>query len=594
MREEIKKLIQKALKNLEIPESDFSIEHPEDFNNGDYSTNAVLTLNKENLNKIFINLIKNFTPDDYAIKKKIFGGEITGERKGTPKDLAEFIKTELDKNLPKEISKVEVAGAGFINFYLSREFFEDSVKDILEKGENWGKNKKGNNKKVIVEYSSPNIAKPFTVGHLRSTIIGDSIARILTFSGFDVIRDNHLGDWGTQFGKLIVAIKRWGNLEEIEKSDTPIKLLVDLYVKFHDEAEKEPTLEDEARASFAKLEKKNKEAIDIWKRCIEISKKEFDRIYKKLNVTPFDTMYGESFFEDKMAIVIDEIKEKKIGKESEGAFIIEFEENKKIPPLLLLKKDGSSLYALRDLAADKWRKKEYGKDIKIINEVGSEQKGYFEQIIEAEKMLGYFTEGQRVHVAHGLYRFPEGKMSTRKGKVIWLEDIINEAEKRAGEINEETKEIVAIGALKFNDLKRDSLRDILFDWEEILNIKGDSGTYLQYATTRANSILEKAKEFKLETKNSKLEPIPAEVIDLEKYLYQFPEIVEYSYESLQPHHIATYLTKLASSFNTFYGNTKILESGNKYMTYHLSLVKAFYQTMKNGLWLLGIEIPEKM
>jgi arginyl-tRNA synthetase len=563
MKEQIEKLIKEALKNLEIQDVSFSIEHPEDFKNGDYSTNVAMVCAKQ--------------------------------LKINPKELAEKIVIEL-KGLPKQgfggIEKVEIAGPGFINFYLSREFFTESVDDILKKGENWGKNKKGNNKKVIVEYSSPNIAKPFTVGHLRSTIIGDSIAKILTFSGFDVVRDNHLGDWGTQFGKLIIAINRWGNLNEIEKSEMPIKLLVDLYVKFHDEAEKDITLEDEARAAFAKLEKKDKEAIDIWKRCIEISKKEFDRIYKKLKITPFDTMYGESFFEDKMATVIEDVKEKNIGKESEGAFIVEFAEDKNLSPLLLLKKDGSSLYSLRDLAADKWRKKEYGDDIKIINEVGAEQTEYFRQIFETEEMLGYFKKGDRVHIAHGLYRFSDGKMSTRKGNVIWLEDIINEAEKRAGEINEETKEMVAIGALKFNDLKRDSLKDILFNWEEILNIKGDSGTYLQYTAVRSNSILNKAKDFNQKTNIQN--PTPTEITDLEKYLYQFPEVVEYSYESLQPHHIATYLTKLASEFNTFYGNTQILVEGNKYMAYHLNLIKAFTQTMKNGLWLLGIEIPERM
>jgi arginyl-tRNA synthetase len=561
MKEKIQKLIQQVLKNLEIQDAGFSIEHPEDFKNGDYSTNVAMVCAKQ--------------------------------LKTNPKELAEKIVSELSARQGlADIEKIGVAGPGFINFYLSREFFTDSVNNILNEGDNWGKNNEGNNKKVIVEYSSPNIAKPFTVGHLRSTIIGDSIAKILTFSGFDVIRDNHLGDWGTQFGKLIIAINRWGNLNEIEKSETPIKLLVDLYVKFHDEAKKDATLEDEARAAFARLEKKDKEAIDIWKRCIEISKKEFDRIYKKLNITPFDTMYGESFFEDKMASVIDDVKEKNIGKESEGAFIVEFRDEKNLSPLLLLKKDGSSLYALRDLAADKWRKKEYGDDIKIINEVGAEQTEYFKQIFEAEEMLGYFKKGDRVHIAHGLYRFAEGKMSTRKGNVIWLEDIINEAEKRAGEINEETKEVVAIGALKFNDLKRDSLKDILFNWEEILNIKGDSGTYLQYTAVRANSILNKAKEFdqKPNTKNQ----TPTETIDLEKYLYQFGEVVEYSYESLQPHHIATYLTKLASEFNTFYGNTQILVEDNKYMAYHLDLIKAFSQTMKNGLWLLGIETPEKM
>ena len=405
-----------------------------------------------------------------------------------------------------------------------------------------------------------------------------------------------MGDWGTQFGKLIVAVKRWGDLRDIEKSENPIKLLVDLYVKFHDEAENDKTLEDEARNWFLKLEKKDIEATDIWKRCIVLSKKEFERIYKKLNISPFDTTYGESFYEDKMQSVLKDVKEKKLGRESEGAFIIEFEEQKKKPPLLLLKKDGSSLYGLRDLAADKWRKSEYGEDIKIINEVGGEQTGYFEQIIEAEKMLGYFSAGQRVHVAHGLYRFPEGKMSTRKGNVIWLEDIINEAEKRAGDINEETKEVVAIGALKFNDLKRESLKDIIFNWEEILNIKGDSGTYLQYTAVRANSILIKAIKDGPWGNSLKDRPyeIPAEITELEKIIYQFPEVVEHSFISLEPHYIATYLTELASAFNTFYGNTKILDGDNKYISYHLDLVRAFYQTMQNGLWLLGIQIPEKM
>jgi arginyl-tRNA synthetase len=560
MKEQIEKQIKEALKNLGMTEDvSFNIEHPEDFKNGDYSTNVAMVCAKQ--------------------------------LKTNPRELAEQIVAEISaRKVLAEVEKVDVAGPGFINFYLSREFFVESVNEILEKKENWGKNEIGKGEKVIVEYSSPNIAKPFTIGHLRSTIIGDSIARILTFSGHEVIRDNHLGDWGTQFGKLIVAIDKWGNLDEIEKSETPIKLLVDLYVRFHEEAERDLLIEDEARASFTKLEQKDKTVTDIWKRCIDISKKEFERIYEKLNITPFDTLYGESFYEDKMQAVLDDVEEKKLGKESEGAFIIEFPENKKLPPLLLLKKDGSSLYALRDLAADKWRKNEYGDDIKIINEVGSEQKGYFEQIIEAENMLGYFMGEQRVHVAHGLYRFLDGKMSTRKGNVIWLDDIINEAEKRAGEINEETKEIVAIGALKFNDLKRDSLRDIIFNWEEILNIKGDSGTYLQYTTVRANSIILKAVDFNLDDKNN----IPENITDLEKYLYQFPEIVLHSYETLQPHHIATYLTELASSFNTFYGNTQILTEENKYMAYHLNLIKAFIRTMKNGLWLLGIEIPERM
>jgi len=584
MKEKIENVIKEALKNLGIPEDvSFSVEHPDDLKNGDYSTNIAMVIHS-----LFVKSIQNNNPLKSLDFFKKENDE--GHRSFNPKEIAEKIKQELEKNLPKGIAKVEIAGPGFINFYLSREFFTESISEILKKGEDWGKNNLGKGEKVIVEYSSPNIAKPFSIGHLRSTIIGDSIGRILSFSGYKVIRDNHLGDWGTQFGKLIVALEKWGNLSEIEKSETPIKLLVDLYVKFHEEAEKDNSLEDEARACFAKLEKKDDKIINIWKKCIEMSKKEFDRIYKKLNVSDFDTEYGESFYEDKMQSVIEDVKEKGLGRESEGAFIIEFTEDKKLPPLLLLKKDGSSLYGLRDLAADKWRKNEYGKDIKIINEVGSEQIAYFRQIIEAEKMLEYYNGDQRVHIPHGLYRFSEGKMSTRKGNVIWLDDIINEAEKRAGEINEETKEIVAIGALKFNDLKRDSLGDIIFNWEEVLNIKGDSGPYLQYSAVRANSILEKSKSFDLLDKKD----IPENITDLEKLLYQFPEMVEYSYNENAPHHIAVYLTKLASEFNTFYGNTPILVEENIHMTYHLKLIKSFYQTMKNGLWLLGIEIPERM
>lgn len=562
MKEKLEKIIKEALKNLRIKDCNFSVEHPEDLKNGDYSTNVAMVCAKQ--------------------------------LKINPKELADKIVKELSaRKVLAEIEKIEVAGMGFINFYLSREFFADSLVEILKQKENFGKSQKGNNQKVIVEYSSPNIAKPFTIGHLRSTIIGDAISNILIFSNYKVIRDNHLGDWGTQFGKLIVAIKKWGNLSEIEKNEEPIKLLVDLYVKFHDEAEKDPSLEDEARASFAKLEKKDSEAVDIWKRCIEISKKEFERIYKKLNVSSFETMYGESFFEDKMISVVEDIKKKNIGKESEGAFIVEFPEEKHLPPLLLLKKDGSSLYGLRDLATDKFRKNEYGNDIKIINEVGSEQSEYFRQIFETEEMLGYFKKEQRVHVAHGLYRFSDGKMSTRKGNVIWLDDIINEAIERAGEINKETAEAVAIGALKFNDLKRESSKDIIFDMKEILNIKGDSGPYLQYSYARAKSILEKAKENQLQITNSKLRD-DWKITELEKMLYQFPEVISRSAEELQVHYLATYLINLARAFGSFYGGGKIVNKDDLDSSYKIIIVEAFSVVMKNGLNLLGISTPEKM
>ncbi|MEI6580725.1 MAG: arginine--tRNA ligase [bacterium] len=569
MQEQIKNLIKRALKNLNIETEDIYLEHPVDFKMGDYSTNiAMVCAKKEKMN---------------------------------PKELAEKIVNEL-KSISSPPAKGEVGGGliekiqaknGFINFYLSKDFFAQNVKEILEQKENFGKNKIGEGKKIIIEYSSPNIAKPFTIGHLRSTIIGDSLSKVLEFSGYEVIRDNHLGDWGTQFGKMIVAIKKWGNLNALEKDPNPIKTLVDLYVKFHDEVEKDPSLEDEGREWFKKLENKNPEAREIWDKCISYSMKEFDRIYKRLDISKFDTLNGESFYEDKMQTVLDDIKAKNIGKESEGAFLIFFPDEKKLNPLMITKKDGSSLYALRDLATDKWRKSEYGDDVTIINEVGMEQTEYFRQIFEAEEMLGYFSKGKRVHVAHGLYRFKEGKMSTRKGNAIWLEDIIDEAEKRASEINKETKEEVAIGALKFNDLKRESLKDIVFDMEEILNIKGDSGPYLQYSYARARSIIEKAKEEKLQIKNYELKN-NWETTEVEKMLYQFPEVVLRSKEEFQAHHIATYLMALARAFSSFYGEGKIIDKDDLDSPYKIALTEAFSIVMKNGLWLLGIKTPEKM
>jgi arginyl-tRNA synthetase len=501
IKDDISNLIKKALGELgfkaeELPA--FTVEHPDELSHGDYATNVALVLSK----------IAKKNPVELA------------------KNLCEKINIILTDEKEKIISKVEVAGPGFINFYLAPEFFEGQTKEIIKKGKKFGQNKVGKGKKVVMEYSSPNIAKPFTVGHLRSTIIGDAVANILDYSGYKVIRDNHLGDWGTQFGKLIVAIKKWSSMDVIGKSDTPIKDLVDLYIRFHDEAEKDKSLEDEGRAWFTKLEKGDKEAKRIWEKCVKLSLKEFERIYKVLGVK-FDTAYGESFFEDKMAAVIEDVKKAGIARESEGAYLVFFDQlgadKEKYPPFMLLKTDGSSLYSLRDLAADKWRKKKYGKDVVIINEVGGEQSLHFKQLFETEKLLGYVKEGERVHIAHGLYRFPEGKMSTRKGNVIWLDDVINEAVERAGAINKDTAEIVAIGALKFNDLKREAKGDINFNWDEILNLKGDSGPYLQYSCVRALAILQKAKEERIKPKFKK---INSEISNLEKILYRFVEVVE--------------------------------------------------------------------
>jgi len=553
--------IKTALLALGINKMDpaLNLEHPEEFSHGDYSTNIAMVLAK---------LVAQ-----------------------NPRELAEKIVTEIIKNKPDQVAKIEIAGPGFINFYLSPIFFISQSKEILKTREKFGSNKIGKGKKVVVEYSSPNIAKPFTIGHLRSTVIGDAIGNILDFLGYKVVRDNHLGDWGTQFGKLIVAIKKWSKIEDVKKSKTPIKDLVALYVKFHEAAEKDVALEDEARSWFMRLENSDKEAKMIWETCVKLSMKEFEKIYKRLGVK-FDTQYGESFFEDKMKDVIEDVRKSGIAKESEGAYLVFFE-NDKLPPMMLLKKDGSTIYALRDLAADKFRKKKYGSDVLIINEVGMEQSLYFRQLIETEKLLGYSNSKDRIHVAHGFYRFPEGKMSTRKGNGIWLDEVLNEAVEKAGEFDKKSAEMVGIGAIKFNDIKRESTRDIIFNWDEILNLKGDSGPYLQYSFARARSILRKAKEEKVK-KVAWKQSFQAETTHLEKILYRFPEVVERAGEEYSPHYIATYLTELASSFNNFYGQGKIVDITDPGSAYKVALTEAFSIVLKNGLNLLGIQAPERM
>jgi arginyl-tRNA synthetase len=556
MEEKLRNLITESLIDLGIESGEVVLEHPGDPAMGDYSTNVAMA---------FAKVLKQ-----------------------NPKELAQKIAANLNENKISEVERIEVAGPGFINFYLSREFFTSYVREIIKKGDDFGKNRIGEGKKVIVEFSSPNIAKPFTVGHLRSTIIGDCIAKIFSFSGYEVLRDNHLGDWGTQFGKMIVAIKKYGDESQIESSERPVKNLVDLYVKFHTEAEKDPSLEDEARAWFTKLEQGDEEARRLWQKCIDWSLIEFKAIYDRLGVN-FDMMLGESFFEDKMPAVIKDLSQKDFYKESEGAKLIFFADEK-YPPLMIEKKDGSTLYATRDLATDKYRKETWDPDL-VVNEVGIEQSLYFRQLFEAEEMLGYFPKEKRKHVAHGLYRFRDGKMSTRKGNVIWLEDILNEGVARAGKINPESSEEVGIGAIKFNDLKNESSKDIVFNWDDIVALEGDTGPYIQYANVRAKSVLAKAEEAGIDAKFNK---VPSQVFAIEKLLYKFPEVVEISLKNYAPHTIAQYVLSVSREFNSFYAGNKILGSEDDFSPYKIAITRATSVVLENGLYLLGIKTPEKM
>jgi len=561
MRETLKTAVGEALAELGVKEGDFAVEHPDDLSHGDYSTNAALVFSK-------------------GLKIK-------------PRELSDKIIALLDKNKPAEVEKIDQAGPGFINFHLKRGFFRGQVEKILKDKEKFGSNQTGKNKKILVEYSSPNIAKPFTVGHLRSTIIGDAVANILAFSGYKVIRDNHLGDWGTQFGKMIVALEMDENRNPggLDKAENKMKYLVDLYVRFHEDAEIDPGLEDRARAAFVVLEKGEPTRMALYEKILAVSMEYFSGIYKRLGVTVFDTEHGEHFYEPYIPKVMTALEKGNLLKESEGARLVFFD-GEKYPPLMIIKSDGATLYAVRDLATDLWRHDEYGKDIVIVNEVGMEQSLYFKQLFEVEKLLGWFSDGQRVHVAHGHYRFKDGKMSTRKGNVIWLEDIIDEAEKRAGEIKPETASIVGIGAIKFNDLKRESLQDIAFDWDEALNLRGDSCPYLQYSYARAKSILAKAADAGLKTSTEPFSLSASTV--LEKILYRFPEVVFRSAIEYKPHYIATYLLDLAGAFNAFYGSHQIVSKEDLQSPYRIALTEAFSIVVNNGLTLLGIEVPEKM
>lgn len=555
------------------------LEKPADSDHGDYSSNCAMVLFKQ-------------LPTELK------------DRFRNPRQLAEEIVSELHQQISESIVKeVSVAGPGFINFRLSDAALLSYLQQVV--GQDWSALKVTSPEEstAIVEYSSPNIAKPFTVGHLRSTIIGDAVANLLQAAGWQVFRDNHLGDWGTQFGKQIYAYLnipldssgQRSNEDILNSSSAPVKELVQLYVEFHKQAETHPEIEEEARSWFKRLEDGDQEARRIWQKCVDWSLKEFQRIYQRLGVhfTENDGRgYGESFFEDKMAPVIAELKEKKLLQESEGAQLV-FLEEEHLPPLMVIKKDGATLYATRDLATDKFRKENvsrYGKHPVVINEVGAEQSEYFQQLFAVEYKLGWYKPGQRVHVKHGLYRFQDRKMSTRKGNTIWLEDVLDEAVKRA-----DGSEEIGIGALKWNDLKRSAHLDIIFNWDEILAMDGNSGPYMQYAYARCLSIFRKAEQG---VEQAVAQSFPAAANperQLLRKLTQYPEVIQRAAQEYAPHHICTYLFSLAQEFNSFYHQAPILKAESEPLRQlRLQLTQAVGNTIQHGLQILGIQTLDRM
>ena len=567
------------------------------------------------LKKIFSENINNIFKQDFSEKinienstKKEFGDFQTNfammNSKAIGKNPRE-IATTLVENFKENdlIEKLEIAGPGFINIHLKNNFLNNEMKKI--DNEKYDFSFLNVDETVIIDYSSPNIAKRMHIGHLRSTIIGDAIKRILDFIGFKTISDNHIGDWGTQFGKLIVAYNKWLDKEAYEAD--PIGELERIYVLFSDEAKKDPTLEDVARNELRKLQMGDEQNNKLWKEFIEISLKEYNKVYDRLGVK-FDHYFGESFYNDLMPDVLEELKKKNIAKEDQGALVVFFEEDK-LPPALVQKKDGSFLYATSDLATIKFRKNELNVD-KAVYVTDERQQNHFKQVFEISEMLGAPYNYEKSHVYFGIMRFGDGMIfSSRSGNIIRLVDLLDEAKKQVKSVideknpnipedeKEKISEIVGTGAIKYFDLSQNRTSDILFTWDKVLSFEGNTGPYLQYTYARIQSILRKLKEENISVKNNDI--ILDDMFDIERELavalLRFPQTVVKSYETYRPNIIADYLFDTAKLFNNFYNSKSILkETDKKVMDARILLAQKTASILKQGLNLLGIETVDRM
>lgn len=578
-----------------------------------YAMEKALILAKEKLKDLTGELDPEgirYTPSDVAgdIAYPCFA--LAKVFKQSPQKIAEDLSSKIKFNQSEILEKAEPSG-GYINFYINRNIFASEVlSDFLRLKDIYGSSDIGENKTVVIDYSSPNIAKPFSIGHLRSTNIGSSLCKILSFLNFDCIGDNHLGDWGTQFGKLIYAYKNWGDRAKIEKD--PIKELLKLYVRFHDEAglkgDEQPEggdaipnpIEEEARKYFKQLEDGDSEITALWNWIKDISLNDFQKVYDILGVT-FEEVLGESFYNDKMDEVIELSESKNIlTTDPEGTKLVKLEEHGIKTPLLLQKKDGASLYATRDLAGIIYRTKRWAPE-QILYVVGEEQELYFKQLFKVKDLLGFPVKCE--HIQFGLIVMPEGKISTRKGNVIFLEDVLNESQERVKSLveerdlspnsKEEIAKVVGIGAVKYHDLSQNRKKTVTFEWDKMLSLDGNSSPYLQYSYSRARSIIRKSgiNEFVLD--NAIIDYTQSE-FDLIKKLAQFPEAVISAGKQYYPHIVATYLFELAQEFSRFYGNVKVIGEEEKVMVQRLLLIDFYSHVMKIGLSLLGIGVVEEM
>ena len=494
------------------------------------------------------------------------------------------------------LSEIKVI-CGYLNFYVDKAQYAQQIIDKYNNTTDYGCSDQGKDKTICIDYSSPNVAKNFHVGHLRTTIIGNSLYKIFSKLGYKVVRINHLGDWGTQFGKLIVAYKKWGSREAVEEKG--IEELMDIYVKFHEEAEKDDSLNDEARAWFLKMEQGNEEALEIWQWFRDISLKEFMRVYNILGME-FDSFAGESFYRDKTADVIKRLTDDGLLKESQGAMIVPLDEYD-MPPCIVAKKDGSSIYATRDLAAILYRKATYNFD-RCLYVTGLEQKLHFAQVFKVIELMGNDYAKNLVHIPYGLVSLKSGKISSRKGNVIFAEDLLRESINKTTSIieeknpdipdKEEVAKQVGIGAIIFNDLYNQRIKDVIFDWNKLLNFDGETGPYVQYTYARASSVLRKIGEVP-DTIDYTLLTDEAS-IGLLKEIERYPQVIKDAAERYEPSVIARYSIDLAHAFNKFYHECQINVEDETTKYTRTNVVKIARYIIKDALSLLGIQCPEQM
>lgn len=494
------------------------------------------------------------------------------------------------------LSEIKVIG-GYLNFYVDKAQYAQQIIDKYNNATDYGCSDQGKDKTICIDYSSPNVAKNFHVGHLRTTIIGNSLYKIFSKLGYKVVRINHLGDWGTQFGKLIVAYKKWGSREAVEEKG--IEELMDIYVKFHEEAEKDDSLNDEARAWFLKMEQGNEEALETWQWFRDISLKEFMRVYNILGME-FDSFAGESFYRDKTADVIKRLTDDGLLKESQGAMIVPLDEYD-MPPCIVAKKDGSSIYATRDLAAILYRKATYNFD-RCLYVTGLEQKLHFAQVFKVIELMGNDYAKNLVHIPYGLVSLKSGKISSRKGNVIFAEDLLRESINKTTSIieeknpdipdKEEVAKQVGIGAIIFNDLYNQRIKDVIFDWNKLLNFDGETGPYVQYTYARASSVLRKIGEVP-DTIDYTLLTDEAS-IGLLKEIERYPQVIKDAAERYEPSVIARYSIDLAHAFNKFYHECQINVEDETTKYTRTNVVKIARYIIKDALSLLGIQCPEQM